>query len=281
MLNWLLVLFVSMLSFAANSTQSLVTFPTVEKNVPYPKVAALAFTEADEKVAYGANAEQYALLWRAKQVKNNKQKPLVILIHGGCWLSAYDIQHSYALSTGLAQAGFNVWSLEYRRSGATGGGWPMTFDDVKAGIMASSLYNNGEYKLANSVLVGHSAGGHLALLAGGEISQLKGVIGLAAITDITAYAQGKNSCQKVTKDFMFGMPKDKPTAYALANPSKQPLHANSVLLQGAQDNIVPAFELEQLNRPVVILEGVGHFDWIHPGSMAFSTLIKNLNGIVE
>jgi acetyl esterase/lipase len=50
--------------------------------------------------------------------------------------------------------------------------------------------------------VGHSAGGHLALLAGGEIKRLKGVIGLAAITDIAEYAMGSNSCQKVTNNFM-------------------------------------------------------------------------------
>ena len=57
--------------------------------------------------------------------------------------------------------------------------------------------------------MGHSAGGHLALLAGGEIKQLKGVISLAAITDIAEYAAGTNSCHEVTKDFMQGMPKDK------------------------------------------------------------------------
>ncbi|MFT6507988.1 MAG: acetyl esterase/lipase [Colwellia polaris] len=279
MLSWVLALFISIFSFAAHSSQDRVKFPNVEKNVPYAKVASLAFSAADEKISYGENAEQYALLWRAKQTQNTQQSPLVILIHGGCWLSAYDIQHTYALSTGLAQAGFNVWSLEYRRSGVTGGGWPITFDDVKAGILAASRYNNGEYKLANSVLVGHSAGGHLALLAGAEISQLKGVIGLAAITNIEAYAKGENSCQTVTKDFMQGMPADKPSEYIKANPSKQTLHTNSVLLQGSADPIVPAFELEKLNRTIVLLEGVGHFDWIHPGSMAFSTLIKNLHGI--
>ena len=143
--------------------------------------------------------------------------------------------------------------------------------------LAVSKYNNGEFKLADSVAVGHSAGGHLALLAGGEIDQLKGVIALAPITDIKAYARGDNSCQKVTQDFMQGMPTDKPKAYTQANPSEQPLHPQSIILQGDQDAIVPAFNLEQLKRPVVMLEGVGHFDWIHPGSAAFNTLIQNLN----
>ena len=72
----------------------------------------------------------------------------------------------------------------YRRSGDIGGGWPGTYNDVKAGILASANYNSSVFDLAKSVLVGHYAGGHLALLAGGAIEQLKGVIDLAAITDI-------------------------------------------------------------------------------------------------
>jgi len=280
-LNWLLILSLSILSFTVKASPPLIKFPKVEKDVAYSKVAALPFRPADEQIAYGEAPLQYALLWRAKKLDIKQQNPLVILIHGGCWLSAYDIQHTYALSTGLAQAGFNVWSLEYRRSGDIGGGWPGTYDDVKAGILASARYNNAEFELTQSVLVGHSAGGHLALLAGGAIKQLEGVIGLAAITDIAEYAVGTNSCQQVTKDFMQGMPKDKPADYDMANPSQQPLHVNTFILQGDKDNIVPAFKLDKLEPKVIMLEGGGHFDWIHPGSEAFSTLTQQLNGLAK
>ena len=280
-MNWLLILSLSILSFTVKASAPLIKFPKVENNVAYSKVAALSFNPADERISYGADPLQYALLWRAKKREKKQQSPLVILIHGGCWLSAYDIQHTYALSTGLAQAGFNVWSLEYRRSGDIGGGWPGTYNDVKAGMRASTRYNNAEFDLAESVLVGHSAGGHLALLAGGTIKQLKGVIGLAAITDIAEYASGTNSCQEVTKGFMQGMPLDKPTEYHMANPSKQPLHVNTTILQGDKDDIVPAFKLDKLEREVIMLDGVGHFDWIHPGSEAFETLTQQLNGLAK
>lgn len=273
------VLLLGMLCMKASATHNVVEFPLVENNVAYAKVAKLGYKKADDKIVYGNDASQYALLWRANQASQQANNPLVILLHGGCWLSAYDIKHTYALSTGLAQAGFNVWSIEYRRSGDSGGGWPITYDDVKAAILASSSFNNGEFNLENSVVVGHSAGGHLALLAGGEMSQLKGVIGLAPITDIKVYAMGENSCQKATKDFMQGMPSEKNEAYTLANPSEQSLHANSIILQGTQDQIVPAYNLELLNRPVTMLEGGGHFDWIHPGSAAFTTLVNTLTGI--
>mgnify|MGYP006073586475 CR=1 FL=1 len=286
-LNWLLTFTLSILSLTVIASQPIIVFPKVKSNVAYSKVTALPFRNADQQIDYGEDPLQYALLWRAKKatnvikLDNKQQNPLVILIHGGCWLSAYDIQHTYALSTGLSQAGFNVWSLEYRRSGDKGGGWPGTYDDVKAGILASARYNNAEFDLSHSVLVGHSAGGHLALLAGGAFKQLKGVIGLAAITDIAEYAVGTNSCQQVTQHFMQGMPKDKPTEYSMANPSQQPLHVNTFIVQGDKDNIVPAFKLDKLERKVIMLEGVGHFDWIHPGSEAFNTLTQQLNGLVK
>lgn len=286
-LNWLLTFTLSILSLTVIASQPIIVFPKVEGNVAYSKVTALPFRNADQQIDYGEDPLQYALLWRAKKatnvikLDNKQQNPLVILIHGGCWLSAYDIKHTYALSTGLSQAGFNVWSLEYRRSGDKGGGWPGTYDDVKAGILASARYNNAEFDLSHSVLVGHSAGGHLALLAGGAFKQLKGVIGLAAITDIAEYAVGTNSCQQVTQHFMQGMPKDKPTEYSMANPSQQPLHVNTFIVQGDKGNIVPAFKLDKLERKVIMLEGVGHFDWIHPGSEAFNTLTQQLNGLVK
>jgi acetyl esterase/lipase len=283
-LNWLLTLSLSILLFTSCASQPVIDFPMVDNDVAYSTIKVLPFTAADENIFYGADPLQYALLWRAKKVnkfENKQPYPLVILIHGGCWLSEYDIQHTYALSTGLAQAGFNVWSLEYRRIGDIGGGWPSTYDDIKAGILASAIYNSGEFDLTNSVLVGHSAGGHLALLAGGEIKQLKGVISLAAITDIAEYAAGTNSCQEVTKDFMQGMPKDKPSDYHMANPSKQPLHVNTIILHGDKDIVVPALKLDKLERKVIMLKGVGHYDWIHSGSMAFRTLTQQLNGLVE
>jgi hypothetical protein len=86
----------------------------------------------------------------------------------------------------------------------------------------------------------HSAGGHLALLAGGEVPALAQGIGLSAITDIKAYFAGNNRDQKVTADFMQGSVLQKLAQYTLANPSEQPQDVNRYLLQGALDIIVPA-----------------------------------------
>ena len=84
----------------------------VKSNVSYKSVTGLDFVEADERLVYGdANPGlQYGLLWLPKKSTSDENPPLIVLIHGGCWLNAYDIQHSYPLSSALAEAGYAVWS---------------------------------------------------------------------------------------------------------------------------------------------------------------------------
>jgi acetyl esterase/lipase len=64
-----------------------------------------------------------------------------------------------------------TWSLEYRRIGNPGGGWPGTFADVAEGADHLRVLARTYPLDPNRVIViGHSAGGHLALwLAGLEI----------------------------------------------------------------------------------------------------------------
>ncbi|MGS2720670.1 alpha/beta fold hydrolase [Paraglaciecola aestuariivivens] len=257
-----------------------IRFPNIANNVPYSAVTALPFAKPQSQLEYGQSDQQFAQFWPASE-QNQSDFPYVIFIHGGCWLSAYNIEHSYALTTGLAQAGFNVWSIEYRRTGQTAGGWPKTFDDVLLAIRSIAGQDPTKFDLSNAVLVGHSAGGHLALLAASQLPQIKAVIGLAAITDIAKYSLGSNSCQKVTKDFMGATLADNPAIYELANPVKQKVHAYSYLLRGEKDIIVPDSELPSAQHTNIIVAGAGHFDWLHPGSDSFKSLVKQLTQIAE
>jgi acetyl esterase/lipase len=59
--------------------------------------------------------------------------PVAIFVHGGCWLSQYDISHTDMVTDALTRNGIATWSLEYRRVGDPGGGWPGTFEDVGQG----------------------------------------------------------------------------------------------------------------------------------------------------
>ena len=85
------VLLLGMWILSGCTTTNNIEFPVVEKNVAYSKVASLGFVNANEKIHYGSGESQFALLWRATHAEQTKSKPLVVLLHGGCWLSAYDI----------------------------------------------------------------------------------------------------------------------------------------------------------------------------------------------
>ncbi len=242
-------------------------------NVSFEEVLSHPFNDYAQKISYGENELQYGLLWLPQ---DNPSPPLVVLIHGGCWLNSFDVNHSSALSSALAESGFAVWSLEYRRTGDPGGGWPGTFDDIQSAL--SKLSNLQELGVDTNryAIAGHSAGGHLALLAGGKFKNASAVIGLAAIADIETYARGSNNCQTATPAFMGSNPESKPDDYASANPARQSLHPNTLLLHGDRDTIVPLSQSQALSLPVRIAEGAGHFDWIHPETPAFTILLNVL-----
>ena len=256
---------------------------TMKNNVSYISVTELGFAKADEKLVYGdANPDlQYGLLWLPDKLAATDKAPLIVLIHGGCWLNQYDIQHSYALSSALAAAGYGVWSLEYRRTGDPGGAWPGSFNDIKQGLAFCSQLKNYPLDLDRIVIMGHSAGGHLALLAASENQNVSGVIGLAAITDIVEYSRGENSCQTATIDFMGGTFEEDPAGYQAANPASQPLHGKTILLHGDIDSIVPLKQSQLPDATTVVFKGAGHFDWVHPDTSAYQLLLSTLEDLLR
>ncbi|NVJ60193.1 MAG: alpha/beta hydrolase [Gammaproteobacteria bacterium] len=243
----------------------------------------MPFRAHDDRIKYGLDPFQFGLLWNAKQLKPGK-RPLVVLIHGGCWLSAYDIAHSYPMATELATQGFSVFSLEYRRTGNQGGGWPGSFDDVIAGLKQIARFSDLE-QYSKITLVGHSAGGHLALLAAAHLDKWQpvgvpvSVVGLAAITDIEQYAKGQNSCQTAGVQFMGGSPQERSKEYEAANPTRFEFNLPVLLLHGKEDPIVPVAQSNAINDSqvkVIKQQGAGHFDWIHPGTPSFKVLLDEL-----
>ncbi len=233
----------------------------------YDEVAGLSARDAAERITYGNDPLQYALLWPAIEARGT-----VIFVHGGCWLSAYDLSHSRPFSAALADAGYDSWSLEYRRTGNPGGGWPGSAEDVHRAI-AAVLKNAPTPPV---FLLGHSAGGHLALLSARDFDAVTGTIGLAAITDLVTYAQGTNSCEQATSAFMGGAPEALPDAYAEATLVNKPVHGNTILLHGGRDAIVAPAHAALAGAETLLLPEAGHFDWIHPHSEAFHAVLRTL-----
>lgn len=215
--------------------------------------------------------------------------PLLVVIHGGFWRAEYDRTHTGPLAADLAARGWAVAQLEYRRSGQPGGGWPGTFADVAAGLslVPALAAEAAAVAAAPPLLVGHSAGGHLALWWAG-VARVRGVLALAPVCDLAA-AHRRDLDGGAVAALLGGAPAEVPHRYAYAEPDPAPDLAVTVL-HGTEDRQVPVtMSREFAGRrrvpgraraggvELVELPGVEHFALIDPASAAWPAVVRALD----
>jgi acetyl esterase/lipase len=105
-----------------------------------------------------------------EQSASPSKHPVAMIIHGGFWKEKYRIDNSAInLTPFFLEKGFAVCEVEYRRGEA--GRWPNANNDIVAALdlLVQLTNTNDTYAkrldLSNVTLVGHSAGGTLALWA--------------------------------------------------------------------------------------------------------------------
>src|SRR4051795_6527051 len=144
-----------------------------------------------EQHRYGPSRQNRCDLYVPRD--GDRPHPVVVLIHGGYWRATYGKLVMKPLAADLVRRGYATWNVEYRRIGRRqGGGYPMTFDDVAAGIDLLAALDNPRLDLDDVTLIGHSAGGHLALWAAARADseiRFKRVIAQAPITNLVAAGQ--------------------------------------------------------------------------------------------
>ncbi|WP_051275678.1 alpha/beta hydrolase family protein [Aestuariibacter salexigens] len=239
----------------------------------YASVLALPYNLPDAIQQYGADSLQRIEYWQATAVQGRESLPALVFVHGGCWSNSFRIDQTYPFATAMALNGFHVWSVEYRATGDPGGGWPGTFNDVQDALQSILGQTNPPYGQWDYVVIGHSAGGHLALLAASTLADNFDVVGLAAIVNFTDYARLSGSCSALARSFMNGSPDTIPEQYVLASPNIERLTGRTTLFTGGRDNIVPESEARDSGLPYQIDAEAGHFDWIYPGTESFDTLL--------
>jgi acetyl esterase/lipase len=231
---------------------------------------------ADERIAYGKDeANQFFDLWRPM---GKPTRGAAIVIHGGFWRAKYDLSHASHMCAALARAGIATASLEYRRVGNPGGGWPGTFEDVVAGYNAAAKFLGA----TKAIAIGHSAGGHLALRMASEAVQMNGVVALAPVADLRAAYELHLSNDAVV-EFLGGTPGLIPTIYDDACASKHASKVQRILVHGTADEVVPlnlsvqfmqARSLDVRRATLVSIPGADHMELIDPESTAWPIVME-------
>lgn len=254
---------------------------------------------ADFTISYGEDPFQFGQL---RLPDSAGPHPVIILIHGGCWLAEYDLYHISPMAGELTRAGYATWSLEYRRIGNAGGGWPGTFTDVAAGAdFLRDLAEKYPLDLNKTLAVGHSAGGHLALWLAARAKLprdsilynanpliIKGVISLAGVGDLSR-TEYQEICGQAVQKLMGGNPTDFPLRYAHGSPIEMlPLKVSQIFIQGDLDSLISVDSARDYIAAATkhgeyaelkVVKNIGHFEVIVPSSIAWPEVLKAVRSL--
>ena len=269
------------------------------------ELSALPSGAPDRRIAYGVESSQYGEL---RLPAGTGRHPLVIMIHGGCFKAAYaTAQYFGAMADALKADGIATWNIEYRRLGEPGSGWPGTYLDVGRAVdHVRAIAGEHQLDLDRVVLVGHSAGGHLAMWAAArrrltKTSELyvanplpvRGFVDLAGPVDMTANISGYEAlcADPVITSLLGGAPAAVPDHYAQASAIKLlPLGIPQVLVVGSHEDFVPLPVVDayvtaatgagdQVRR--ILIPGAGHFEIASPLSFTWPQVKAAIESLID
>ena len=254
----------------------------------------------DHRFYYGEEEMQFCDLWLPE---GEGPHPVVIMIHGGCWLSSIPgVVLMELISNDLKDRGIAVWNLEYRRVGHEGGGYPGTFLDVASGAdYIRDIAEEYNLDLTKTLTIGHSAGGHLALWLSGrnEISpnsvlfekdplKIYAVISLAGIGDLAQFQEfGNLVCgDRIINNLVNLKEEKREDPFHDTSPVELiPENTPQILIHGAYDPIVPPFlgysykikaKTKNGNVTLKLITDAGHFELIAPWTDAWQEVLDEL-----
>lgn len=259
----------------------------------------------DHRLEYGADRHQFGEL---RLPKARGPHPVAVLVHGGCWKAEYATLRDLApMGDALKDEGIASWNIEYRRPQQEGSGWPGTYLDVGHAIdHLRQLATRFDLDLSKVVVVGHSAGGHLAMWSAARQRlspqsalhtphplPLRGVINLAGTIEMTDnIANMESRCRDtVVSTLMGGTPAAVPQRYREVSATAMlPLHVPQVLIWGEHEEFVPQPLAERhVERAIkagdkarlIVVPATGHFESASPASTAWPTVLGAIRSLLN
>jgi 3-dehydroquinate dehydratase-2 len=215
---------------------------------------------------YGPHADNVADLRLVADGANG----LVILVHGGFWLREWERDTMETLAVDLTGKGYATLNVEYRRLGG-GGGWPGSGHDVLT--VLDFVDQVPELSMMSRAMIGHSAGGYLALWASNrQRARSVGLtVGLAAVTDLESLARSDRAGSAQARELLdSGAPEQ-----VDAGPAK------TLLVHGEDDDLVPRSHSIRLGAAaeVEVVPGLGHFEMLDPLGEHWPPVVNALSAV--
>ncbi|GAB3474861.1 alpha/beta hydrolase family protein [Nocardiopsis coralliicola] len=203
-----------------------------------------AAPQSGAQLRYGDHPDQHVEVLGPRTGPDGRSAPVAVLLHGGFWRAALTAELMRPLAADLAGRGWRVWNVEYRRTG-DGGGWPRSLEDVRTalGLLGEDYPDGSAGGTAGSaagppaaIALGHSAGGHLALLAAPG-SPLTAVAALAPVTDLVdTFERGLG--EGAAAGFLGADPSAE--AFSASSPlTRVPIGLPTFIVHGEEDQRVP------------------------------------------
>jgi acetyl esterase/lipase len=269
------------------------------------EMAALPSQPPDKRIEYGPGSSQHADLRIPSGIGPH---PLVVLIHGGCFKAAYATADYFgAMADALKADGIATWNIEYRRLGEPGSGWPGTYLDVGRAVdHVRAVASEYHLDLSRMAVVGHSAGGHLAMWAAArhrlpKTSDLyvanplpiRGVVDLAGPVDLTVNIPGYESlcADHVITSLLGGPPAAVPDRYAHASAiALLPLGIPQVIVVGSYEDYVPLPLVDAYVRAAtdagdhvrrIVIPEAGHFEIASPLAFTWTQVQPAIRSVID
>jgi pimeloyl-ACP methyl ester carboxylesterase len=276
-------------------------------------------TTSAQRIPYGTEELQFGEL---RIPEGPEKHPVAILVHGGCWLAqlkplpvtVVSLDLLRPLAGELTQAGIATWNVEYRRLGNPGGGWPGTYKDVSVAVdFLPTIAAQNNLDLSRVIVIGHSAGGQLALWLAGRRNlprtsplyeatplPISGVVDIDGPPDLAAPSSDLDSevCgEPVVKESMGGSLTEVPSRYREGSAAGLlPTGVRQELLYAAKNEFMFKKESEWAELftsyaasaenagdtvHVYRMGSAGHFDGINPKSKSWPSVMTRVNSLLH